>query len=69
MDGLDELVGELRHSLGDGVVEKVLNAYTGRISEARSSGKLGVAAGVGLVTSVAKATPVRANTFFGAPDE
>ena len=69
MDGLDELVGELRHSLGDGVVEKALNAYTGRISEARSTGKLGVAAGVGLVTGVAKATPVRANTFFGAPDE
>lgn len=68
MDGLDELVGELRHSLGDGVVEKALNAYTGHISEARATGKLAVAAGIGLVTGVAKATPVRANTFFGAPD-
>lgn len=69
MDGLDELVGELRHSLGDGIVEKALNAYTGRISDARASGKLGVAAGVGLVTGISQATPVRANTFFGAPDE
>lgn len=69
MDGLDELVSELRHSLGDGVVEKALNAYTGRLSDARASGKLGVAAGVGLVTGVSQATPVRANTFFGAPDE
>lgn len=68
MDGLDELVGELRQTLGDGVVEKALNAYTGRISDARASGKLGVAAGVGLVTGVAKATPVQANTFFGAPE-
>lgn len=69
MDSLDELVGELRHSLGDSVVEKALNAYTGRISEARSAGKLGVLAGIGLVAGVAKATPVRTNTFFGAPEE
>ena len=68
MDGLDELVGELRDTLGEGVVQRALDSYTGRITAARSTGQLGVAARVGLVTSVAAATPVRANTFFGAPD-
>lgn len=68
MDGIDELVGELRDSLGEGVVKRALDSFTGRLNEARSTGRLGVAAGVGLVASATPSTPVRANTFFGLPD-
>lgn len=66
MDGLDELVGELRHTLGEGVVQRALDSYIGGVGEARTTGRLGVAASVGLVTGSAVSTPVRSNTFFGA---
>lgn len=65
LEGLDELAVDLRDTLGEGVVQRTLDSYMGRVTEARKTGQLGVAS-VGLVTGAAVSTPVRANTFFGS---
>jgi hypothetical protein len=68
-EGLDELTAELKESLGEGLVKRALDAQTGALSAARTAGRLGVAAGVGLTTTAAKATPMPRNTFFGRREE
>lgn len=67
-EGLDELTAELKDSLGEGLVKRALDAQTGTLSEARTAGRLSVAAGIGLTTA-AKATPMPRNTFFGRREE
>jgi hypothetical protein len=65
VEGMDRLNKSLRDSFGQAPVDKVFGRMTDEVSSARRSGLLGVAPAVGLSVA-ATATPVRANTFFGA---
>lgn len=66
LEGLDQLAKSLRTSLGDRPVTAAMNDRRASISAARVARSLGVVPGVGLVTSTARATSVRQNTFYGA---
>jgi hypothetical protein len=65
--GLDHLHKSLGDAFGQAPVSKALDALTAGISRARNTGRLAVAPAAGLSVGAALATPVRANTFFGAP--
>jgi hypothetical protein len=68
LDGLDRLSKSLTESFGQAPASEVLDDLFGRVSAARRSGSLALAPQVGLtIASTARATPVRANTFYGAP--
>jgi hypothetical protein len=68
LEGLDRLSKSLGHSFGEGPVSSVLNEMSMEVSDARMAGRLFVAPAVG-VTAVPtrRSTPVRSNTFYGAP--
>jgi hypothetical protein len=65
--GLDLLQKNLGDAFGQAPVTKAFDALTAGISGARSTQRLAVAPTTGLSVGAAAATPVRANTFFGAP--
>jgi hypothetical protein len=65
--GLDLLQKSLGDAFGQAPVNKAFDALTAGISGARNTGRLAVAPTAGLSVGAAAATPVRANTFFGAP--
>ncbi|MCF8709698.1 nucleotidyltransferase domain-containing protein [Rhizorhapis sp. SPR117] len=65
VEGMDRLNKNLRDSFGQAPVDKVFGRMTDEVSSARRSGLLGLAPAVGLSVATS-ATPVRANTFFGA---
>jgi hypothetical protein len=65
--GLDHLQKSLADSFGPAPVTKAFDALTAGISAARSTGRLAVSPTAGLLAASSVATPVRANTFFGAP--
>lgn len=67
IQGIDRLGDMLKSLFGPRPATAAIDALTDRISKARQSGKLSVAPGIGLtVGSLAAATPVRANTFYGS---
>jgi hypothetical protein len=66
-EGLDELSKSLRGAFGQAPVAKAMDSLTNAVSGARSSGRLGVAPGLGLTIGAPSATAVRSNSFFGAP--
>jgi hypothetical protein len=63
--GLDALTERFSKSFGEMPVTKAMGALTHEVSNARVTGRLGIAASVGLTVSPA-AAPVRPNTFFGS---
>jgi len=65
--GLDHLQKSLADSFGQVPVTKAFDALTTAVSAARNTGRLAVSPTAGLLAASAVATPVRANTFFGAP--
>ena len=67
LQGMDVISKHLGGAFGSSLATKVMNTLTAGVSENRSSGMLKVAPGIGLTTAAVAATPVRANTFFGAP--
>jgi hypothetical protein len=66
IEGIDLLNKNLSESFGPGPVKQVFDAMTQNVSTARRTGQLFVAPTVGLTVAATTATPVRANTFFGA---
>ena len=65
--GLDHLQKSLGDTFGQAPVTKAFDGLTAAISGARRTGRLNVTPIAGLSVGAAAATPVRANTFFGAP--
>ena len=65
--GLDQIGKLLGLAFGEKAASAAMDAMARTVSNARSSEKLTVTPGVGLVTGTApaRATPVRSNTFFG----
>jgi hypothetical protein len=67
-EGLDRLRENLTESFGQTPASDLLNELFAEVTAARRSGTLLLAPLVGLAaTSAVPATPVRANTFYGAP--
>jgi hypothetical protein len=67
VQGLDQLTRRLSGNFGSAPVNKAMDSIFGRISGARSAGRLSVAPGIGLtVGNLPNSTAVRTNTFFGA---
>ena len=65
--GLDRLGEMLKSLFGSRPATDAINALADRVSTARHAGKLAVAPCIGLtVGTLAAATPVRANTFYGS---
>lgn len=67
LQGMDVISKHLGGVFGSSLATKVMNSLTANVTQNRSSGLLKVAPGLGLTTATVAATPVRANTFFGAP--
>lgn len=67
IEGIDRLNKSLSESFGPAPVTKTFDAMTQEMSAARRAGRLQMAPTVGLSIAATAATPVRANTFFGAP--
>ena len=67
IEGIDRLNKSLSELFGPAPVTKAFDAMTQEVSAARRAGRLHVAPTVGLSIAATAATPVRANTFFGAP--
>lgn len=69
--GLDVVRKSLAASFGEGPADGALRSWGEEIGAARRMGTLGVSPAAGLTTAAVAAdrrpTPVRANTFFGAP--
>jgi hypothetical protein len=65
--GIDRLNKSLSESFGSAPVAKAFDALTEEVSAARRANRLFVAPAVGLSVAASTATPVRTNTFFGAP--
>ena len=65
--GLDELADVLGRSFGSAPVSTAMGAMRKALSSARSAGTLSAVPAIGLVSdgSLARATPVPRNTFFG----
>lgn len=66
-EGLDELRKKLRSAFGQAPADKATDSLIGEMSDTRTKGRLGIAAGIGLTMGSPGATAVRSNTFFGAP--
>jgi hypothetical protein len=66
-EGLDEVRKKLRSAFGQAPADKAVDSLAGEISDARTRGRLGIAAGIGLTMGSPASTAVRSNTFFGAP--
>lgn len=64
--GLDQLTKSLSEAFGDSPAQAAMNALTGTISRARSSGRLSVTPAAGLTVGTGVGSPVRRNTFYGA---
>ncbi len=72
IEGIDRLNKSLSESFGAAPVTKAFDALTEEVSAARRANQLFVAPTIGLSTAAAATaaratTPVRPNTFFGAP--
>lgn len=67
LDGLDVITKHLGGAFGSTITSKVMAAITSSVTSSRTAGRLRVAPTIGLTTAAVAATPVRANTFFGAP--
>ena len=66
ISGLDQIAEYLGGILGESPVRGAMDSLNRDIGEARESKRLYVAPAIGITTSaVSKATPVKANTFFG----
>lgn len=66
-DGLDVITKHLGGAFGSSIASKIMADITGDVTSSRTAGRLRVAPSIGLTTAAIAATPVRANTFFGAP--
>jgi len=67
-EGLDRLSEVLTESFGQEPTAELMHAMFASVAAARRTGTLALATSVGLTTArIAGATPVRANTFYGAP--
>lgn len=67
-EGLDRLSAILSASFGQSPTSEVMEELFASVATARQTGHLSLAPRIGLTAAaVARATPVRANTFFGAP--
>ena len=66
VQGLDQITKRLSNAFGSTPVRKAMTAMTDEVSAGRQMGQLSVAPMIGLGLGVGSATPVRANTFFGA---
>ena len=64
--GLDQLTKSLTESFGDTPARAALDALTGVVSGARTSGRLTVVPSLGLTVGAGGGSPVRRNTFYGA---
>ena len=67
LDGLDVVTKHLGGAFGQSIASKVMSGITANVTSSRTAGRLRVAPSIGLTTAAVAATPVRANTFFGAP--
>jgi hypothetical protein len=67
LNGLDVITKHLGGAFGPAIASKVMAGITTNVTSSRTAGRLRVAPSVGLTTAAVAATPVRANTFFGAP--
>lgn len=67
LDGLDIITKHLGGAFGPSIASKVMGGITANVTSSRTAGRLRVAPSIGLTTAAVAATPVRANTFFGAP--
>lgn len=67
LDGLDVITKHLGSAFGPSIASKVMAGITANVTSSRTAGRLRVAPSIGLTTATVAATPVRANTFFGAP--
>jgi hypothetical protein len=67
-EGLDKLNKNLTEGFGRAPAADVLKDLFANVANARRNGRLALAPHVGLtVAPLANATPIRANTFYGAP--
>jgi hypothetical protein len=66
-EGLDKLSKGLRGIFGQAPVAKAMDSLINEVSGARSSGRLGIAPGLGLTIGSPRTNAVRSNTFFGTP--
>jgi len=67
-EGLDRLSKILTKSFGQGPTAEVMQELFASVATARRAGTLSLAPEAGLtLASAGVATPVRANTFYGAP--
>ena len=69
-EGLNETSRRMTDAFGRSPVKEVFDEAVAQVGASRAAGSLAVVSGVGLVTSSAGpaiATPVRRNTFYGAP--
>ena len=67
LEGLDVITKHLGGAFGPSIASKVMAGITANVGSSRSAGRLRVAPAIGLTSAAIAATPVRANTFFGAP--
>ena len=66
-DGLDRLSKSLGDSFGQVSAADVMGELFQGVADARRNGALSLAPRIGLTTAaIARSTPVRANTFYGA---
>jgi len=67
--GRDRLQKSLAEAFGPAAASSAMQPLAERVASDRVAGRLAVAPGFGLTSTAAapRATPVRPNTFFGAP--
>lgn len=63
--GLDMYASSMQKILGDKPVKRIIEAKAKSMFDKKSSGALGILAGIGVVTDNAQAVTPRPNTFFG----
>lgn len=64
--GLDVYANKMKELLGKKPVERVIEARAKSMHDHKSSGTLGILAGLGTVTNTASAVTPKKNTFFGS---
>lgn len=62
--GEDQISAQLSKAFGPAVVEPVFGEINRAVNAARGAGRLGILGAAG-ISSAARATPIRSNTFFG----